>query len=295
MLQTLCVLFTLTAVDVPAALPEAAGPDPEAIPVATAPAERRPLRIAVVDFEVAGIPVHQGRVVEASLLAELRKLQGVSVIGMAEIRQMLDFEANKQLVGCSDESCLSEIAEALGVEVIVMGALSEVNDEHIFGLRRLNQLDAKVTGQVNRRFKKGNGEEFLVAIGPAVAELFPDLQLRPGVARGVAQEMAIRLNPPPLPAWVFWSGVGLSAAALATTGAFGVANALANGEAETYRTTADPFVNDVFKQKADAADQAAYASFAGAGALVAFATATTVAAFFTDFWGYAEMNEAALR
>ena len=67
-----------------------------------------------------------------SLLAELRKLERVSVIGMDEVRAMLDIEAQKQALGCDDdEGCLAEIAGALGApaDIIGLARLALARDE----------------------------------------------------------------------------------------------------------------------------------------------------------------------
>ncbi len=56
---------------------------------ATTGAPVKATRIAVYDFELAGIDPGVGAVVTDSVLAEMRKLQHVSAIGMDEIRDML--------------------------------------------------------------------------------------------------------------------------------------------------------------------------------------------------------------
>jgi hypothetical protein len=185
------------------------------------------IRIAVTDFQVDGVDERVARVVNASLLAELRKLSRVSVIGMDEIRAMLDLEAQKQAVGCDeDDSCLAEIAGALGADVLVIGTLAKVGDQHVFGMRRVDQRTASVAGGVNKSMAAKDGEEFLAALGPAVAELFPERALRKGVERGVSTEAVRRLNPPPLqPAW-FWSATGTAVLAAGVGALFGTAGAL---------------------------------------------------------------------
>ena len=282
-----------------AAPPPAATTPSDAAPAAasepTTREDRKLLAIAVYELEAQGVDARQARVVQATLLAELRKLDRVTVIGTDEIQAMLQHEANKQLLGCAQDSCLSEIADALGVDVLVVGALARVNDEHVFGLKRVDQTAAKVTGQVNRRFTAGNGEEFLVAVGPAVEELFPDVPLRPGAERGATKEMAIRLNPPPLPAWVFWTGAAATTGLVVGASVVGVLNVAAQDDYARYKTDADPFVLAVYEEKGRAVNDSAYAFFALAGGATALAIATGIAAFFTDFWGYAEMNEEALR
>ncbi|MBC7794077.1 MAG: hypothetical protein H7Z43_10245, partial [Clostridia bacterium] len=65
-------------------------------------------RIAVYDFELAGVDPNIGAVVTDSVLAEMRKMQHVSAIGMDEIRDMLSHEVNKQFMGCEEnEACLA--------------------------------------------------------------------------------------------------------------------------------------------------------------------------------------------
>ncbi len=190
----------------------------------SAPAGRtQALRVAVYDFELSGIDPAIGQVVTDSTLAEVRKLLGVSAIGMDEIRDMLSHEANKQILGCEDnESCLAEIAGALGVDELVSGKLSKVDEGTTFILRRIDQRRAKVAGVVNKRLTAGSGEEFLAAIGPAVEELFPERQLKPGAERGVPKEVALRLNPPPLPMWATIGVGGAAVAAGAAAGFFGL-------------------------------------------------------------------------
>ncbi|MDP2343153.1 MAG: hypothetical protein Q8O67_19505 [Deltaproteobacteria bacterium] len=197
---------------------EAAEPpatDVDTIDTTTTPAV---LRIAVYGLTQSGLEDRVAQVATASVTSELRKLSGASVIGMDEVRAMLDLEAQKQLIGCDDESCLAEISAALGVDVVVTGGLAAVGGEHFFTLKRIQQKDATVGGQVSEHLTPGNGEEFLGVVGPAVAALFPELPLKPGRVRGVSPELLVRLNPPPLPPWVFWTGVGVTGVGVVGTG-----------------------------------------------------------------------------
>ncbi len=282
-------LFTLLLMGAHAAAGAETPATPEE-PAKTAEEQQKPLRIAVYELELSGVPEHWGKVVLGSLLAELRKLDRVSVIGMDEIRAMLGHEAQKQLVGCSQESCLSEIADALGVDVLVIGSLARVSDEHIFGLRRLDQLSAQVTGGVNRRFKAGNGEEFLVAIGPAVEELFPERPLRPGMERGVPEALSVRLNPPPLPAWSFYSVAAVSSTLLLAGLGAGAWNLVAQQDLASYKASADPFVTGVFHDKVFVTDATGYATYALLGAALLAGVVTGVSFFFTDFTDSEELR-----
>jgi TolB-like protein len=57
--------------------------------------------------------------VVAARLASFR----ARVVGLDEIRAALDLEKQKQMLGCSEESCLQEISGALGVRYLVHGRL----------------------------------------------------------------------------------------------------------------------------------------------------------------------------
>jgi len=174
------------AAPAPAPAPVVAPPPP---PAAPEPKKESALRIGVVDVGAGNVDALVADVVEDALLLELRKLSRSSVIGWKEIRSMLDAEADKQTAGCSDsESCLSEIADAAGVDVLVVCSLAHT-DQSVMGLRRIDQRQAQVVGNVQKLLSRAGGEEFLAAIGPAVAELFPDLPLRKGAVRGVAPEL----------------------------------------------------------------------------------------------------------
>ena len=178
-------------------------------------------RVAVYNMELLNIPEGMGKVISDSLLAEVRKLEGISAIGMEEIYEMLQHEKSRQVMGCeADDACLAEIAGALGVDELVTGRLSEEADGRVFLIRRINQRRAEVVGTVNKRLKIGNGEEFLLAIGPGVEELYPERQNRPGTKRGVPNKVLLRLNPPPIDATITWSTIAAGAAALALGGTF---------------------------------------------------------------------------
>lgn len=246
----------------------------------------RALRVAVYDFELQGIEPTIGAVVTDSVLAEVRKLQGVSAIGMAEIRDMLSHETNKQYVGCdSDESCLAEIAGALGVDDLITGKLSKTAEQHVMLVRRIDQANAKVTSVFDKRLTMGSGQEFLLSIGPAVEQLFRERDLREGLRRGVPDKVALRLDPPPLPTWSFWSVVGASAASVAVGGIFGLLAQSAQGDYDDYVALANSQVIDgrTLNQKSEQVDSRATAANASLIAAGVFALAAGVMYLFTDW------------
>jgi len=177
------------------------------------------IRVAVYDLELTNIPKGLGSATTEALLQEVRKLEGVSAIGMAEVREMLDFEAERQAMGCdADDACLAEIAGALGVDEILTGKLSEQADGRMIVLKRIDQRRAEIRTSYDKRLQVGNGEEFLLTVGNAIQTLFAERQIRPGTKRGVSEKTVLRLNPPPVKRWMTLSTFGVSAASFGTAG-----------------------------------------------------------------------------
>jgi hypothetical protein len=208
-----------------AAAPAAATKDPAPLP---------PLRLALQDLRslVPGgkLDTHGVNIVGESLLGEVRKLRGIQAVAVSEVREMVQFEAQRQAVGaCDTEECASEIALALGVDELVAGSVGQLGDAKVFTVRRLDLKTGKVNASVTRALKSDNGEELLAVIGPTVEQLFPERELRAGLKRGASAEFVRRLNPPPLPRWVFIATGGAAVAALAVGGVFAAQQSGAQG------------------------------------------------------------------
>jgi hypothetical protein len=272
--------------------PSGAAPlPPDFRPRAAADAKpSRALRLAVPDFRVQGdLPQRQLVLVEQALLTEVRKLEGVSAIGMGEIREMLSFEHHRRMLGCqADEACLAEISGALGTDEMLNAAVVVEGKTATFDLKRINMRAAKVTAADQRRLTRANGEELLGAIGPAVQSLFPDRQLKAGRTRGVDKEVALRLNPPPLPRWPFFVTAGAAAAALAAGGTFGY---LANDSRSQYsslakRSLTEPVSGNQLQDLQRTTSQRARTAnlLLVTGGVLGLAAG--VEAFFTDWHGY---------
>jgi hypothetical protein len=243
--------------------------------------------VAVLEPRAAGdVPARPLAAFGQALVPEIRKVEGVSAIGMAEIRDMLGFERQRRILGCeADEACLAEIAGALGVDELVTADLVLDKATYSLTLKRIDIRRARVLQSETRRFDRRDGEELLSIVGPAVAFLFPDRPLREGKTRGVPREAIRRLNPPPLPTWATLTMGGAAAAALAGAG---VAQALASNAHGEYDRLAQQSRTAVVPAGDLAAAGRRVRSLEGTrnALLVAGAAAgvaTGVAAFFTDW------------
>ena len=208
---------------------------------------------------------------------------------MDEIRDMLAFEKTKDQAGCDDVTCLAEIGGALGVDDLLTGRLSKIGDGHVMVLRRIDQSHAQTVSVFDKRLVAGDGEEFLAAVGPAIATTFAEQPLRPGATRGVADEVALRLHPPPLPQWSVYLAAGGTLAALAGGSVFGVLARAAKQDYDAYAAdSTTQLVNGRTLADKRAAVQGnalkANVFLVSAGALL---LTTGIMSLFTDWHGYA--------
>jgi hypothetical protein len=293
---TACLSLLLLAGQAPAEAPTPADPPaPGETQPAEEPASRRVLRVAVYDLEAETIPQRVAAVFTESMLFELRKLERTNVVSFEEIRRMLDLEAEKAAMGCDEEnSCLAEIADALGADALLAGSLARVGDNHVITLKRIDQSEATAAQSFNKVLPAGSGEELLAEVGPAIEQLFPEVPLRPGQTRGVSKDVARRIVPPPIPAWAFWTGIGTSSVLLAGASVAGGAQLLFYGQYQGLidRAGTEPVSGRTLKETGELAQTSEIVGWSLLGAGLVAGTATAAMGLLTDFEGLgAEVGE----
>ncbi|MBN2358987.1 MAG: PEGA domain-containing protein [Deltaproteobacteria bacterium] len=112
-------------------------------------------------------------------------------ISSQDIQQMLQYEANKQLSGCDDATCLAEIGGALGADYLITGNVSLVNDLYVVQLQLTNIRQARVDQRVSRELK-GAQEQLFAEVRTATKLLVRDIlgQLAGTLAVKVSEEAA---------------------------------------------------------------------------------------------------------
>ncbi|MEL6544930.1 MAG: hypothetical protein AAFQ82_09915 [Myxococcota bacterium] len=66
----------------------------------------------------------------------------LSLTSAGEVRSLMRNEAEARALGCSDASCLAEIAGALGAEIVIAGKLRELGDTWVLELRWIDARSA---------------------------------------------------------------------------------------------------------------------------------------------------------
>jgi hypothetical protein len=104
----------------------------------------------VPDFKSPDGTVNLGQIEALTGLAVflLSKVKRFSVISGAEIAEMLRVEADKQVMGCDeDDSCLSEIADAMDARLLVTGVVARIGPRVIVNLSLIDSAKVEVIGR----------------------------------------------------------------------------------------------------------------------------------------------------
>jgi hypothetical protein len=106
-----------------------------------------------------------------ALVADLRKRPGVSVITEADMVALLGLERQKQIIGCSEGSCLAEIGGALGADRLITGSVGRLGSTVVINLTTLDPKTAQAVASVSERIKAPNDDVLFDVLPTFVTQL----------------------------------------------------------------------------------------------------------------------------
>lgn len=138
--------------------------------------------VAVLPLEAkTGVEPSTADVVSDNLLDQMRRSHAFSrVVSAKEIEALMGLEQKKQLLSCSSESCMAELAGALGVDFLMQGSLARLGATFVFNAKLLNVRTGVAASSVSHRLKGTSEETLLDGVGPAVVQLIREAGLKPG-------------------------------------------------------------------------------------------------------------------
>lgn len=156
------------------------------IPCLAAAAARQ--RVAVLDLRaVQGVQPGTAAVLTAIVTDETSR-GGFEVVSQADILTMLGFEKQKQMLGCSDNSCLAELGGALGAAYVLSGQVGEIGSRYHLSVQLLDARRGKVVARA-ARFSDRNEDALADAAQQAVRTLVAAAR-QPGALPPLAQKGA---------------------------------------------------------------------------------------------------------
>jgi hypothetical protein len=117
--------------------------EPKAAPAAVI--ESKP-GIAIKDLaSVHGVAEGVAMILNELMLTRLKGSERFSsVIGGSDMAAMIDLEAQKQALGCDEESCLAELGGALGVPYMLAAHLAKIGSRYVVTMKVISIEETKV-------------------------------------------------------------------------------------------------------------------------------------------------------
>ncbi len=145
---------------------------------AVALAEEKP-GIAALDLEAVGdISGDLTNLLNEAILSRLTTSgRFSSVLSSSDVLAMLSHERQKEVLGCDEDSCLSEIGGALGVPYLFRATLGEVAGQLMLNLKIIQVNQGKVAARMTRVFP--DERELLAGLHMAIDELVASTFGRP--------------------------------------------------------------------------------------------------------------------
>jgi hypothetical protein len=109
----------------------------------------------------------------AILVGRLRAVPGVRIVSYDEVENAMTQEQRRMMAGCESVGCAAEIAGALNVDQIVLGALGRMGKSYVLSLSRIQARSASPLGTAVRRFDGATEDTLVDEIARAAADLFP--------------------------------------------------------------------------------------------------------------------------
>ncbi len=177
-----------------------------------------PIKVAVLDVTTTKVDAELVRTLSEVLSAEVHQSGAFDdVITGRDIVELLQFEQEKQMLGCEDDSCFAEIGGALGVDKLVISHVGRVDETYVVTLKLVDIRAVKTERRVYRTVK-GKSDLLLGVIREGVAELVggPKSEAVPVVQAETTPDEARTVGVVPV---VLWAAGGV---ALGTGLAFGL-------------------------------------------------------------------------
>lgn len=141
----------------------------------SAPAFLQGSRIAVLPTQLD--PTAEGQVPDLFndyVMAAVQEAGDLEVIGQDDINTLIGFEQQKDLLNCTDTSCIADIGGALGVDRIMGIKVARLGSDWVITAKLINIKEAKVESRVND-IVAGGVKDLLQAVPGVVANVFNQL------------------------------------------------------------------------------------------------------------------------
>src|SRR5262249_55307639 len=107
-----------------------------------------------------------------TLAVSVQKRPNLSVLTGEDVKRLAQVQADKQVLGCDSVSmsCISEIADAMGADLVLYGDVGKLSDLYVINLNLFDVKGAKALGRQSVQVKTFD-ESFIAQLDIAVRTL----------------------------------------------------------------------------------------------------------------------------
>lgn len=135
------------ATDSPETAPAATPATPT--PAAAAPAALERYKLLVLDLVGGPNDAELVRTLTNLIPVQLSGFRSFDVLSTADVKQIIQLEADREAVGCADSSCLAEIAGAMGANIVIFGEVTTLGATKLITLNLFDSAKAVSIGRVS--------------------------------------------------------------------------------------------------------------------------------------------------
>lgn len=126
-------------------------------------------QLVVPTLSTTGVDEKVAPVLTELVLEALLTRHRLPALGPSDLKDMLNAEQQRQLLGCEDSRCLSELAGALGAARLVSGLVGRLGELYVVSLKLVDLSSAQVLSRASKRFARL--EDAPEVMGPLVDAL----------------------------------------------------------------------------------------------------------------------------
>ena len=144
-----------------------------ALAAQSGPAPESPTTLGVLPLSAElEVPSGMANLLTESLVQEVRDHQCFSrVVSFKEVEDAISLEQQRQLVNCSSNACMAEIAGAIGVDFLLGGSVGRIGDTGLLNLKVIESRTGVARASVSERVEWDRGEGVLRNLPAAVRRL----------------------------------------------------------------------------------------------------------------------------
>jgi hypothetical protein len=131
------------------------------------------VKVLVLDVKSKDLSASEVETLTSLVAAHLARYPQLDVLSSVDIKRLVDLEAQKQSAGCDSGACLSEIAGAMGADLVFFGQAGKLGSTIVL---TLNVFDAKKNEAVGRQpIEARDLSQLPELVGPAVDRMVQPL------------------------------------------------------------------------------------------------------------------------